>query len=247
MGIICIIPFLPSIFVQNFTAMLTPDFLQFLYELSQNNNRDWFEKNKPRYETQVKKPFEVFVGNLIQRFQTSFEPDFQMLPKHCIFRIYRDTRFSKDKTPYKNHVSASFAPGHGKLSEQASIPGYYMQVGFGSLMLGGGAYQLEKEPLHQIRTAIAASPSDFRALADAPDFKKYYPDGLLGEKNKILPPEFKAVAVDEPMIYMKQFYFMTELDPETLLQPDAVDVIMAHFEAGHALNVFFRKTAYSMG
>ena len=226
--------------------MITSDFLQFLYELSQNNNRDWFEKNKPRYEKQVKKPFEQLVGTLIQRFQTSFEPEFNLLPKQCIFRIYRDTRFSKDKTPYKNHVSASFEGVAGKTAEKISYPGYYLQIGFGSLMLGGGAYQLEKEPLHKIRAAIAASPSDFRELADEPTFKKYFPEGLRGEKNKILPPEFKAAAASEPMLYMKQFYFMTELDPETLLKPDAVDIIMAHFEAAHALNAFFRKTGFEL-
>jgi uncharacterized protein (TIGR02453 family) len=222
--------------------MITPEFLQFLYELSQNNNRDWFEKNKPRYEKQVKKPFEQLVSTLIQRFQSSFEPTFNLLPKHCIFRIYRDTRFSKDKTPYKNHVSASFAPAASKMSDTIAYPGYYFQIEFGRLMIGGGAYQLDKEPLHRVRAAIAASPSAFRELADDPHFREYYPEGLLGEKNKILPPEFKELAATEPMLYMKQFYFMAELDPEILLTPEAVDVIMAHFQAGHKLNDFFRKS-----
>lgn len=224
--------------------MITPAFLQFLYELSQNNNRDWFEKNKKRYEKDVKIPFEQLVGNVIQRFQSSFEPGFNLLPKNCIFRIYRDTRFSKDKTPYKTHVSANFTGSVAKTSEQIAYPGYYMQVEFGSMMLGGGAYFLDKEPLQRVRAAIAAAPSDFRALADDPNFKKYFPDGLIGEKNKILPPDLKAAAETEPMLYMKQFYYMQTLDPETLLRPDAVDVIMAHYEAGHALNKFFRKVGF---
>jgi len=89
--------------------MLQSDFLQFLYELSQNNNREWFEKNKKRYEVTVKKPFEELVGELIDRLRI-IEPDFQIQAKDCIHRIYRDTRFSADKTPYKSHVSAVFTP-----------------------------------------------------------------------------------------------------------------------------------------
>ena len=164
--------------------MLTSDFLQFLYDLSQNNNRDWFEKNKKRYEAAVKKPFEQTVAAIIERVQ-QMEPAYgPLLPKDCIFRIYRDTRFSQDKTPYKTHISAQFTPKHIKSTTDAiSYPGYYFQVEFGSLWIGGGGYFLDKEPLRKVRTAIAQDPEAFRSLLDAADFKEKYGE-IRGEKTR---------------------------------------------------------------
>lgn len=220
----------------NHTVMLTSDFLQFLYDLSQNNNRDWFEKNKKRYEASVKKPFEETVAAVIERIR-AFEPDFAAAPKDCIFRIYRDTRFSADKTPYKNHVGAILTSHGRKNMEQ---PGYYLHIEFGNLMLGGGAYFLEKEPLRKVRTAIAQNPEAFRALVSDKNFAEKFGE-LKGEKNKVLPPEFKEAAKSEPLLANKQFYFMAELDPENALRADLPDFVATYFKAGKPLNDFFRK------
>lgn len=221
--------------------MLNSDFLQFLYDLSQNNNRDWFEKNKKRYETTVKKPFEQTVAAVIERVQ-QMEPTYgPLLPKDCIFRIYRDTRFSQDKTPYKTHISAQFTPKHIKSTNDAiSYPGYYFQVEFGSLWIGGGAYYLDKEPLRKVRTAISQDPDAFKSLLESADFKEKYGD-IRGEKNKVLPPEFKEAARSEPLIANKQLYFMAEMDPEIALRSDFPDFVAAYFQAGKPLNEYFRK------
>lgn len=220
--------------------MITNEFLRFLYDLSQNNNRDWFEKNKPRYEAQVKKPFEALVAEVIARVQ-AFEPAYgPITPKDCIFRLHRDTRFSKDKSPYKTHVSAAFNPKGHKSSDAMHYPGYYLHIEYGALWIGGGAYALEKEPLHQLRTAIAQDPSAFRALLDAGAFQEKY-GALRGETNKILPPEFKEAAQKEPLLFQKQFYFMAELDPETALRPDFADFVGEYFRAGKPVNDFFRQ------
>lgn len=216
--------------------MLHPDVLQFLYELSQNNNKDWFNKNKARYESTVKKPFEVLVENLIGQIG-KFEPAFRTTAKESIFRIYRDTRFSGDKTPYKTHLSAVFTSRGRKTMNE---PGYYLQLGFGSLSLGGGAYFLDKEPLAKVRQAIAADPKAFRRLIESPAFADKY-GGIQGEKNKILPPEWKEVAAAEPLLFNKQFYFMAEVDPELVTRPDAVAQIAAYFEAARPVNEFFRS------
>ena len=216
--------------------MLHSDFLQFLYELSQNNHRTWFEQNKKRYEATVKKPFETLVGELIGRIR-AFEPSFQIQPKDCIHRIYRDTRFSADKTPYKTHVSAVFTP-MGK--QTMHVPGYYLQIGFGTLMLGGGAYFLDKEPLAKARRAIIQDPQGFRSIATDNNFIEKFGE-IKGEKNKVLPPEFKEAAKNEPFLAHKQFYFMTELDPENCLRPDFPDFVTEYFHAGKDLNHFFRQ------
>jgi len=216
--------------------MLTSDVLQFLYELSQNNNREWFTANKKRFEKTVKKPFEEFVEALIGQIK-KFEPGFQPIPKESIFRIYRDTRFSTDKNPYKTHISAVFTSQGRKTMHE---PGYYFQVSYGSLSLGGGAYFLEKEPLAKVRQAIVNDLKTFQQLSQAPEFVAKFGE-LKGEKNKILPPEIKAAAKAEPLLYNKQFYFMTELDPEIVTRPDAVETVARFFQAGKPLNDFFRK------
>ena len=216
--------------------MLNEDFLQFLYELSQNNNRDWFEKNKKRYEATVKKPFEETVGAVIERIR-AFEPGFVAAPKDCIFRIYRDTRFSADKTPYKTHVGAILTSMGRK---NMDWPGYYLHIEFGNLMLGGGAYFLDKEPLYKVRTAIMQDPETFRALLSDKNFASRFGE-LKGEKNKVLPPEFKEAAKKEPLLANKQFYFMAELDPENALRPDFADFAVEYFKAAKAVNDFLRK------
>lgn len=216
--------------------MLNEDFLRFLYDLSQNNNRDWFEKNKKRYESVVKKPFEETVGAVIGRIR-QFEPDFTAAPKDCIFRIYRDTRFSADKTPYKTHVGAILTSRGRK---NMDWPGYYLHIEFGNLMLGGGAYFLDKEPLRKVRTAIAQNPESFRALVSDKNFVSGFGE-LKGEKNKVLPPEFREAVKKEPLLANKQFYFMAEMDPENALRPDFPDFAAGYFRAGKPLNDFFRN------
>lgn len=224
--------------------MITHDFLQFLYELSQNNNRDWFEKNKKRYESTVKKPFEATVAAIIERVQ-QFEPQYgPITPKDCIFRIYRDTRFSKDKSPYKTNVAAAFNPKNIKSTSDAlSFPGYYFHLEFGALWIGGGAYFLDKEPLRKVRTAIMQDPEAFRALISEKNFVEKY-GALRGETNKVLAPEFKEAAKTEPLLYNKQYYFMAELDPELALDSRFPDFVADHFRAGRELNAFFRKVIF---
>ncbi len=220
--------------------MLSTDLLHFLYELSQNNNKDWFERNKPRYEAVVKKPFETTVMAIIERI-SAFDPAYAALtPKNCIFRIYRDVRFSKDKTPYKNHISASFSPKGKKMDTGGDYSGFYLHIEFGSLMLGGGAYFLDKPALHKVRTAILRDPDTLRALLAEPDFVAKYGE-LQGERNKVLPPEFKEAARQEPLLAMKQYYFMTEMDPEMITRPDFPDFAADYFRAGQEVNAWLRE------
>ncbi|HMX39534.1 MAG TPA: DUF2461 domain-containing protein [Saprospiraceae bacterium] len=221
--------------------MLSTASLQFLYDLSQNNNRDWFEKNKKRYESDLKKPFEATVSALIAAIR-GFEPGFGPLnAKDCIFRIYRDTRFSKDKSPYKTHMAAAFTPRpSGRSSDAMTYPGYYLHLEYGSLMLGGGVYMPDKESVQRIRTAISQDPEAFRALVSAPDFVERY-GALRGEINKVLPEPLKSAAKQEPLVAHKQFYFMMELDPETILRADFPAWAADYFRAAKPVNDFLRQ------
>ncbi len=216
--------------------MLNSDFIQFLYDISQNNNRDWFEKNKSRFENTVKKPWENVVDEIIKLVQ-KFEPDFRGTAKDSVYRIYRDIRFSTDKTPYKDHVAASISKFGRK---DMMFPAYYFQLGFGSLAVGGGAYFLEKDALHKVRTAITQDPETFRALISEPSFVKNFGE-IKGEKNKVLPPEFKELVKREPLVANKQFYFMAELDPQNALRADFAKFVADMFETGKPVNEFLRS------
>src|SRR5262249_35314691 len=142
---------------------------------------------------------------------------------------------------YKTHISASFNPKNIKSTSDAmSYPGYYFQVEFGSLWMGGGAYFLDKEPLRKVRTAIAQDSEAFRDLLNAADFKQHYGE-IKGEQNKVLPPEFKEASKSEPLLANKQFYYMAEMDPENALRADFPEFVAGYFRAGKPLNDYFRS------
>ena len=214
--------------------MLTSKSLNFLFELSGNNDRDWFKSNKSRYETDLKKPFEDFVGALMEAMKASFEPDLVVDPKAAIYRIYRDVRFSKDKRPYKEHVSASISRFGRKNKE---MPGYYLHVEPGMLMFGGGAYFLERPNLQKVRERIRQNPAAFQAIVENKGFNETFGD-LRGERNKRLPKEFKSVEQEMPYIANKQFYFMNEGPVELALEDNAIEVLAAKLQEGKALNEF---------
>ncbi|MFM1932039.1 MAG: hypothetical protein RL226_1342, partial [Bacteroidota bacterium] len=190
----------------------TPDFIAFFSELKENNHRDWFTDNKKRYEKSVKDPFSQFVGALIAEMNKSGAA-IGLQPKDAIFRINRDVRFSKNKEPYKTHTSAVLSAGGRKEKE---LPGFYVQLSSDTVWFGGGAYFLEKENLFMVREYIAMHPDRYLSIINNSAFKKLY-GSVLGEKNKIVPAEFKAVVDKVPDIANKQFYYMAELNADVLL------------------------------
>lgn len=215
--------------------MITPETLKYLAELAENNNKDWFDKNKTRYETHVKKPFEEVVGQFIAALETVEGPWF-LTPKDCIHRIYRDVRFSNDKTPYKNHLGAIFTKGGKK---NMAFPGYYLHIEAGRVQFGGGAYFLEKEPLHALRTHILRNPSEFSAIVNDPVFVEKL-GGVLGEKNARIDVEFREAATGQPLLFNKQFYFMSDNAPENALGAGFVPFLMEKVQAARPFNEFCR-------
>lgn len=215
-------------------SWFTPDFMAFLHDLYKNNNRDWFQLNKQRFEKHVKEPFEHFVAELINRIQRE-DPTVQCTAKQAIFRIYRDTRFSNDKTPYKTHMAAVISAGN---KVEHTVPGFYLHVGPGEIMMGGGAYMPDKDFLTRIRTKIAQEPGRVQKLLQDKTFARYY-GKMQGEVNKVIPKEFKEAFAQQPLIAHKQFYFMAEYaDEKLLLRPDLADFFMEHYQAGKAWHEF---------
>lgn len=217
-------------------AHFTSDFISFFKELRKNNDRDWFHANKKTFEKHVKKPFQEFIGEMIGRLH-KLDERILITPKDAIFRIYRDTRFSKDKTPYKEHVSAIISKGGRK---DMSSPGLYIQMNDEEITIYSGVYQPDKSQLEAIRYAIASDPKSFKTLYSAKAFVDLY-DEIRGEKNKRLPKEFIDTADDEPLIYNKGFYYYDILPASEILSDDLPKVLEQHFKVARPLNDFFEN------
>jgi len=182
--------------------------MQFLAELKANNNREWFAANKPRYEA-AKKEFEQFVDGLIAGI-AGFDPAVaHFTAKECVFRIYRDVRFSADKSPYKTHFGAHVTAA-SKKSEIHTRAGYYIHIEPGGCMLAGGAYVPESVWLKAIRQEIAYHFEEFRGILDGKDFKQYFGE-IAGEKLKKTPSDYAA---DHPAIeFLKHKSFLATHKP----------------------------------
>ncbi len=215
--------------------MLQPDTLQFLRDLAANNHKPWFDANKKRFET-AKKDIEQLVGEILVGV-AKFEPTVADLKaKNCMFRIYRDVRFAKDKSPYKNNMGAWFSKGDKK----SPHAGYYIHVEPGNSFIAGGMYMPEAELLRNIRQEIDYNTDEFKAVIENPKFKKSF-GGLDDYKLKTMP---KGYPKDHPEIeHLKQTSFVVSrkvTDAELLDKKFAAKAI-ADFETLYPFNAFLNR------
>lgn len=217
-------------------AWFTPDHNRFFKDLAAHNNKEWFDANKTRYEASVKRPMLAFVQELIDRIKR-LDPQVTMEPKQAIHRVYRDIRFSKDKLPYKTYGSAIIQRGDRK---DMAEPGMYFELGPEAVRIYGGAYQPEKEQLRAIRESLLRDGKSLRKAVGAAPFVRHFGE-VQGERNKVLPAEFKEAAKSEPLIANKQFYFVAELPPAQVASADLADVLMAHYKAMRPVNDWLAK------
>mgnify|MGYP006137333263 CR=1 FL=1 len=213
------------------------DFIDFFIELASNNNKEWFDANRVRYEKNVRDPFKDFVQHIIDLIAKD-QPEFkEVLAKDCIFRINRDIRFSKDKTPYKMMVSAVVAP-EGKKSK--AVNGVYFELSPEHVRVYGGIYEIDKDDLYSVREGIVANLKEFQQAYNHPQFKKVF-GKILGDTNKLLPKEFKEAAEIEPLIFNKQWYFYAQFESDLILSDKLNTTILECFEAGKPVENFFNK------
>lgn len=218
-------------------AFFTEDFLHFFIELAPNNNKDWFDLNRKRYESGVKKPFADFVGHMLQKLSVHNKSFKDLSPADCIFRINRDIRFSKDKTPYKMTTSAVLAP-NGKKS--LAVNGIYFELGPESVNVYAGVYEADKDQVLDIREGIAANQKEFKKLITDPKFTELFGE-VLGEKNKIIPSDLKAAAAQQPLIFNKQWYFKATFEPGIVLDDNLDGILENCFLVAKPLEQFFNK------
>ena len=196
--------------------------LDFLASLARHNERDWFQAHKATYD-QLRLDFEADVAYWLRELAQD-EPALAGLdPKKCIFRIYRDVRFSKVKVPYKTHFSAYFSAG----GKQGDAPGRYIQIGpNGQTLVAGGLYEPTKEQLAAIRQEIDYQAVGLHELLAAPEARQLFPNGLQGEQLKKMPPGYEATHPEASWLRHKSFLLTHPL-------PDA-DVLAFNPEAFRA-------------
>jgi uncharacterized protein (TIGR02453 family) len=189
-----------------------PEALRFLRQLRRNNSRDWFLAHKDVYELKVKAPMTELVFNLGLALK-QFAPEFIVDPKRAIFRIYRDIRFSADKSPYKTQIAAIFVPRGIPKNNGASL---YFHIEPAEVVIAGGTYMPDSATLRILRQHIAAHWQDYAAIANRRSFKKMF-GGVQGD-SLVRPPS--GYSADHPAIdvlRMKQFY-VAQTEPAALAE-----------------------------
>lgn len=216
--------------------MITEAYVSFFKKLAQNNNRDWFHEHKAQYEKDAKGQFITLLDLLIPEIR-KLEPMVSPNPKDALFRINRDIRFSKDKTPYNTILKAGFSAA-GKKSQ---LPGYYLGIDANHIHVGGGLFMLDSAGLKQVRGFIADNVDAFLSILDSSSFGKHF-DGLLGEQAKRLDKSLHAAQEKTPYIANKQFYTMANIPLDGYLSSEKIiTVIMDHFKAVSPLNNYLNK------
>ena len=211
--------------------------LKFLNALAKNNNREWFEKNKTRYVT-AKEEFEKFITELLPEL-IKFDSSLKGLePKKLIFRIYRDIRFSKDKTPYKNNFGASFsATGKGM-----GTPGFYFQIQPGNeSFIAAGLFMPGTEYLAKVRQEIDYNGERLGKILKDPKFKKYFSKFWDEDKLKTMP---KGYPKDHPHIEwlkLKSFIVVRTLTDKQILDKKLMKNLADTMRAAKPLNDFLKE------
>ena len=206
-------------------TFFTPETFRFFRELTENNNKEWFDEHKPIYDQHVYQPIKDLVS-LLSPAMHSIDPEFELRPHRAVSRIYRDVRFSKDKSPYKTCMWLTFQQPIPR-ENWTDIPGYFMEISAENYVVGMGLYQPKKKTMETFREEISYIPQEFREHAD----KDVLANGfeVFGEKYKRLIPSdldeyfqtwvqrkgvyaAKTVAVNEAEVCSPDFYKKIEKD-----------------------------------
>jgi uncharacterized protein (TIGR02453 family) len=218
-----------------------PEAWDFLADLAQNNDRAWFNPRKADYERLLKGPMEALVAALADRFDARGIP-LRADPRRSIFRIYRDTRFSKDKSPYKTHLGANFPwidrGSHHDATDDAGAHsnGGYLHIQPGNDYVGGGLWRAEKPRLDAFRRAIVEDPDRVRAVLEEPGFVAAFGAVESHETFKRVPPGWP---LDHPMADLfrfKDIVFGRRLTDDEARSPDLPDILAESYAA--AMPVF---------
>lgn len=229
---------------QQHMVHLSSAYFSFFRDLALHNTTEWFGANKSRYETEVKKPFLGLVSDLLTRLEKVDSRLVGQDPRKLLFRINRDIRFSKDKSPYKLNSSAVISPG----GKNSGLVGLYFHVGLagyagegGGVFAGGGCYAPTPEQLQRIREEVVHNGAALKNALEHPEFRKFYRSELQGEQLKRAPKGFEREAETHPLVRHKQFYYGTELTEADALSDGFLPLLADCYRAGMPLYDYFAR------
>lgn len=222
------------------TAHFSDDLFKFLSGLKKNNSKVWFEKNRKVFEAELKGAAMKFIADM-QIPMEVMAPRIKVDPRPSggsLFRIYRDVRFSKDKSPYKTHVGIQFRHVAGK---DAHAPGFYLHLEPGEVFTAGGVWHPDGKTLHGMRLAIAENPDEWKKLTRTAAFRKRFE--LWGEKLKRPPKGFDAEHPLAEDLKMKEFMAIEAFTQKQALSPNFLPQVVKSFEAMNPLMKFLSRGA----
>lgn len=207
--------------------------LQFLRELSKNNNREWFEANKNWYQESREKV--LFVTDVLVNEIRKFDAEIPVLDaKDCLFRIYRDVRFSHDKRPYKNNFG-SFISKEGRKSQ---LPGYYFHIEPNESFVGGGVYMPDTEPLKRIRQYIARFPEEFTEIINQHKFRTALPE-MYNHQLKTAPKGFPKDHEFIHLLRYKSYVFSAPVSNKNITNGTFIENVVNACKQLHKMNAYF--------
>ncbi|HKV95460.1 MAG TPA: DUF2461 domain-containing protein [Candidatus Angelobacter sp.] len=204
----------------------SPDALTFLRALKRNNRREWFQPRKEKFEMLIKAPMLELIECLNQQF-VDVAPQYITPPQKAVYRIYRDTRFSKDKTPYKTHVSAIF-PRSNAVKREGAV--FYFHFTEKELLIFGGVWAPERDELLAYRTLLAEHHEEFRQILTQRELKRVV-GSLQGEQMSRVPKGFPVDHPAESLLRHRQWYLESTVDAKLITSPKVVPEIARRFAA----------------
>jgi len=218
--------------------MNTKLILSFLKDLEKNNNRDWFHANKGRYD-EAKKEFEIFINDLIPAIAKFDKDVLNLTAKDCMFRIYNDVRFAKNKPLYKTNMGAYMAKG-GKNMGHA---GYYFHLENNNCFLGGGIYMPPADKLKLIRQEIYYNYKEFSGILASKSVQKHFPV-LDDMKVSRVPKDFPKDSESAELLKYKSYTVLSPVSQKQLLSPDLKTTVVDIFKTITPLNHFINRALF---
>ena len=217
--------------------MIQAQTLGFLKELVDNNNREWFQVNKERYDKARENLINLTTDLIAKIHQVDPGVSADLDPKKSVMRIYRDIRFSKNKTPYKNNFGVSI-PSHG-----AKLGGveYYLQIQPGKSFIAGGYWMPEAEHLRAIRQEIDYNAADLKKVIDEPGFVELFGEFRKQDSLKTVPRDYSADNENIALLKLKSFIVMHQLTDKEIQSPKAAEIIINACSKLYPLNVFLKN------
>ncbi len=208
-----------------------------LRELNENNHKEWFDKNKARIDAE-RKNFELFLDEIISQLREMDKTIGFQSAKSCMYRMYRDTRFSKDKTPYKTHIAGFIACGGNK---NHGMPGYYIHLEDTGSCAGAGVYMPEPDNLKKIRSEIYYNIQEFKEIISGKEYRKLFDGFWNADKLKKAPQGFSQDFPDIELLKHKNFATVHNFSNKEVLDKSFLENVLHVLHTSVPLNQFFYR------